>query len=528
MDAVEILTAVGASWLRILAALALSVLAAVPLGIASALNRRVEWLVIPVLDVLQSVPILGFFPIAVISLARVSPALGPELASVFLIFTCTFWNFAFGVYESVRSIPVELREGIRLWNLPFLERLTKVYLPAAAPRVLSNLQPSTANAWFFLSASEVMVLGREELRVHGVGYLVEKYAAAGDAASLAVLLSLTLFTIGLVQFAVYGPIVSRAVEGDFEHEVRLAPPRALVTGISAIASGFRTFGDAGLGRIARMRQIRVPLQVFHVVQSRVRIGPWVAAVAALVLGAASVSLAAEYGPDLYESLRVGVSRLSGVDWFGVSTALAFSTARVLAVLAIGAAWSIPVAYLLAVREELRRVLLPVVQVIASFPAPLLFPVLAPALASLGPFGLEGAAILMMLIGSQYYVFYSVLSGFMRVDRSYGELSSLYGLGFGYSLATIYLPYALPSLITGAITTAGGAWNATVVAEAVEVGGVVYETPLPGLGKVIAGAALSGDVFSLSVYVGVMTLFIVALNRTLWRRLYDWSVGLVAG
>ncbi|MCX8203692.1 MAG: ABC transporter permease subunit, partial [Nitrososphaeria archaeon] len=275
MDAVEILTAVGASWLRILAALALSVLAAVPLGIASALNRRVEWLVIPVLDVLQSVPILGFFPIAVISLARVSPALGPELASVFLIFTCTFWNFAFGVYESVRSIPVELREGIRLWNLPFLERLTKVYLPAAAPRVLSNLQPSTANAWFFLSASEVMVLGREELRVHGVGYLVEKYAAAGDAASLAVLLSLTLFTIGLVQFAVYGPIVSRAVEGDFEHEVRLAPPRALVTGISAIASGFRTFGDAGLGRIARMRQIRVPLQVFHVVQSRVRIGPWV-------------------------------------------------------------------------------------------------------------------------------------------------------------------------------------------------------------------------------------------------------------
>ncbi|MCS7095031.1 MAG: ABC transporter permease subunit [Thaumarchaeota archaeon] len=524
----EIITAVGASWLRILIALALSVTAAIPIGIGSALNRRFEWFAVPVLDVLQSVPILGFFPVAVITLSRLSPVFGIELASIFLIFTCTFWNFAFGVYESVRSIPVELREGLKLWNVPLGERLTKVYIPASMPRILSNLQPSTANAWFFLSASEVMVLGREELRVHGVGYLVEKFAAQGDLSSLALLLSLTLLTIGLVQFVIYAPLVSRAIEGVSDHESRLAPPRAIVSGISAITSGFRTFGDAGLGRIARMRQIRVPLQIIHIVQSRHWLAPGITAITVIVLAAVAISLIDEYGGDLYESVVTGLTRLVEVNWIEVSAALAFSMMRVLAVLAIAACWSIPVAYYFSVKENLRRALLPVVQVVASFPAPLLFPVLTPALASTGPLGVESAAILMMLIGSQYYVFYSVLQGFMRVDRAYSELSGLYGLGFGYSLAAIYLPHALPSLITGAITTAGGAWNATVVAEAVEVGGVLYETALPGLGKEITGAALSGDVFALTVYVCVMTLFIVALNRTLWRRLYDWSVSLVAG
>ncbi|MEM0374813.1 MAG: ABC transporter permease subunit, partial [Nitrososphaerota archaeon] len=229
---IDLLAALGASWARIGAALLLSMAAAILIGTSAAVNRRLEAVIIPALDVLQSVPILGFFPLAIALLVTVSPVIGPELAALFLIFTCTFWNFAFSVYEAVRNVPVEIREALRLWGVPLLDRFRHVYLPVAIPRLASNLQPSTANAWFFLTASEVMSIGEKEYRVFGVGSLTADLIGKGDWSLTLLVLAMTLTSIGIVQYAVYVPLADWASR--FVTEPGAATRPRIFVGLTAI------------------------------------------------------------------------------------------------------------------------------------------------------------------------------------------------------------------------------------------------------------------------------------------------------
>ncbi len=521
----DLFAALGASWARIAVALLVSMTAALVVGIASATNRRVEALIIPALDVLQSVPILGFFPLAIAVLVSVSPVIGPELAAVFLIFTCTFWNFAFSVYEAVRNIPVETREALRLWSVSLLDRLRKIYLPVSLPRLASNLQPSTANAWFFLTASEVMSIGEEEYRVFGVGSLITDLIYSGDFAMVAALLALTLGSIGLIQYTVYVPLAdwgSKFVAG-------AAPPSRprIFKGFVTIGRGFRTVGH-GITAFSRVRQLRAPIQIHFVPQLERHGIPFVTLIVVVLLGAAVSTLLVRYSGDLVEQASLLVGRFAAADWGGVGSALALSTGRVAAVQLISLTWSLPLAYYLALDQARRRRVLPVLQVLVSVPAPLFYPIIAPAFASAGSMGREMGALVMMLMGSQYYVFYGALQGFLVVDPSYSELVRLSGLSFWKSMRLVYLPMALPSIVTGLITGAGGAWNATVVAERLEVGPAVFSTELPGLGKAISEAAAAGDVYGLLVLVSVMTGFIVLLNRTLWAQAYSRSIKAVSG
>ena len=521
----DLLVALGASWARIAVALLASMAAALLVGIAAATNRRLEVVVIPALDVLQSVPILGFFPVAIAVLVSVSPVIGPELASIFLVFTCTFWNFAFSVYEAVKNVPVEVREALNLWRVRPLDRLRMVYLPVSLPRLASNLQPSTANAWFFLTASEVMSIGEEEHRVFGVGSLITDLIYSGDLPMVAALLALTLGSIGLVQYAIYVPLAdwaSRFVTGT----AHLSRPR-IFTGLVTIGRGFRTVGH-GVAAFSRVRQLRVPIQIHFVPQLERHGFPFAALTAIVLLGVAVSTLLVRYSGDLIGQASLLTARFVEADWGAVGAALAFSTVRVAAVLLFSLLWSVPLAYYLALDQTRRRRVLPVLQVLVSVPAPLLYPIMAPAFTTSGPMGRELGALVMMLMGSQYYVFYGALQGFMVVDPSYNELVRLSGLGFWKSMRLVYLPMAMPSIVTGLITGAGGAWNATVVAERLEVGPLVFATDLPGLGKAISEAAASGDVYGLLVLVIVMTGFIVLLNRTLWAQAYSRSIEAVSG
>jgi NitT/TauT family transport system permease protein len=521
----DLLAALGASWARIAVALLLSMAAAFVVGIAAATNKRLEALIIPALDVLQSVPILGFFPLAIAVLVSVSPVTGPELASVFLIFTCTFWNFAFSVYEAVRNVPVEIREALSLWRVPLSDRLRKVYIPVSLPRLASNLQPSTANAWFFLTASEVMSIGEAEYRVFGVGSLITDLIYSGDISMVTALLALTLGSIGLVQYAVYAPLAewaSKFVAGSHPS----ARPR-IFTGLATIGRGFRTVGH-GIAAFSRVRQLKVPVQIHFVPQLERHGVPFVTLMGLVLLGAAASTLLVRYSGDLMGQISLLVWRFAVTDWGAVGAALAFSTLRVAAVLFLSLLWSVPLAYYLALDQTRRRRALPVLQVLVSVPAPLLYPIIAPAFASSGPMGKELGALVMMLMGSQYYVFYGALQGFMVVEPSYTELVRLSGLSFWKSMRLVYLPMAMPSIVTGLITGAGGAWNATVVSERLEVGPVVYATDLPGLGKAISEVAAHGDVYGLLVLVIVMTGFIVLLNRTFWAQAYSRSIKAVSG
>ncbi len=522
---IDLLAALGASWARIAVALLMSMGAALLVGIAAATNRRLESVVVPALDVLQSVPILGFFPLAIAVLVSVSPVIGPELASVFLIFTCTFWNFAFSVYEAVKNVPVEIREALNLWGIPLMDRFRAVYLPVSLPRLASNLQPSTANAWFFLTASEVMSVGGAEYRVFGVGSLITDLISSGDFAMVVALLALTLGSIGLVQYAVYVPLAdwaSKFVTGA-AHPAR---PR-IFTGLVTIGRGFRTVGQ-GVAAFSKVRYLRVPIQIHFVPQLEKHSTPFVVLIGLVLIGAAVSTLLVRYSGDLAVQASLLATRFATADWGAIGAALAFSTVRVATVLILSLLWSLPLAYYLALDQTKRRRALPVLQVLVSVPAPLFYPLIAPAFASTGPIGRELGALVMMLMGSQYYVFYGALQGFLVVDPSYNELVRLSGLGFWRSMRLVYVPMAMPSIITGLITGAGGAWNATVVAERLEVGPSVFATDLPGLGKAISEAAAAGDVYGLLMLVIVMTGFIVLLNRTLWAQAYSRSIKAVSG
>ncbi|MEM3040770.1 MAG: ABC transporter permease subunit, partial [Nitrososphaerota archaeon] len=233
----EIATALSLSWLRLGAALLLSIAMSLLVGIPSGLSRGVERLVLPILDVLQSVPILGFFPIAVYFFISINPILGPDLASIFLIFTSTFWNMAFGVYEGVRAIPPELYEISRIVNLGISKRLRQIIIPASIPRIISQLPPSIANGLYFLTASEIISFGEKEISVAGVGSLVATYVRKNDVTGIVITVGSLALSIALIFTLIVNPLITWAEKFRFETvttpsrpgRVTLGPVRRIFT-----------------------------------------------------------------------------------------------------------------------------------------------------------------------------------------------------------------------------------------------------------------------------------------------------------
>ncbi|MCS7146367.1 MAG: ABC transporter permease subunit [Aigarchaeota archaeon] len=519
----EIITAVTLSWARIAAAIILSVSAALVVGIYSGISRRVDRIAIPVLDVLQSVPILGFFPIAVYILAKAIPSVGYEIASIFLIFTCTFWNLAFGVYEGARSIPQTVLEVAELSKLSHTERLRKIYIPATFPKVADQLPASLANAFYFLAASEVMALGEAEVRVAGIGTLILRYQEIGNYEGIVLGILATALSIAAVYLLILTPIISYSDKYRFDviKPAAGATP-SLLRGLYSRFKSIQAPLKVESRRISEAAQRLLPTQFVNVKYMRsdlMRLLLIIFIVASLVLlvpriyanmddvWAAIMSVAAA-------GLRLGLTN--------VGEALAYSFLRVLACLALMTAFSIPLAYFMSEKPRIRASLLPALQMLAAMPSPLIFPIIS-SLFEAGALTRELGALLLMALGSIWYVFYSTLSGFSRVHSEYLELAEMYKLSSVQRFRYIYIPFATPSLVTGLITATGGAWNTVIVAERLGEGGAIFEVYSPGLGKMMSTLAEMADTAGLVFTVIVMTVFVILVNRLLWRALYDYSI-----
>ena len=493
---------------RGLAAYLLSLVFAVGYGSWAAKSRAAERVLVPALDILQSIPVLGFMPGVVLALVAAFPHtnVGLELASVLLIFTGQAWNMAFSHYHALRSIPRDLAEVAQLARFGWWQRFRRLELPASAIGLVWNSMMSMAGGWFFLMVSEAFVLGHHDFRLPGLGSFMTVAAARGDGrAMLAALAAMTLMIVALDQL-LWRPAVAWSQRFRLDEGGQAEP---IGSWFLDILRSSRTLPwiSRGVQRVASAVHPPRPG----------RPGP-PAARSAASRRASDLLLLGLLVPLGLGAMGLAhlLADVSAPQWRAILGAALLTLARVLACTALATAWALPAGLAIGLSPRLSRVLQPVVQVVASFPAPMLFPAVVAGLSAAGV-GLGWGSILLMLLGAQWYVLFNVIAGATAIPADLREAARLYRLGRWQRFRALHLPAVFPYLVTGWITAAGGAWNASIVAEYVTSRGAVLATD--GLGARISVAAASGSFGELAASVTVMAVLVVAFNRLVWHRLH---------
>jgi NitT/TauT family transport system permease protein len=511
-----ILAAVGASWARMTAALIISIIFSLCVGIPAAVNRVAEKIIIPALDILQSIPILSFFPIALYAFIIIHPITGPELAAIFLIFTSQAWNIAFGAYKSVKLIPPELLEASNTLDLGLWRRLTSLYIPAAFPGIASNLPPSWANGLYFLVACEILTIGESKWSLFGIGTLSTNYIMAGMMAEFAMSLAVVIAAVILTNLLILIPVMRLSERYKFE-ERAAEIPRVWIERISGWLSRVARRISFSLSPRITSFELRIPSGA-----SKALMIAALSAVAVLfwysIPRRALAGVTPTWAQDIVEAFqRLGVAE--------PLVMIGFSLARVSAAVAFGLLWTLPVAILIYERRALEKILIPLFQIAASLPATLILPLIAKAVVNLG-LPLELGAFLMILLGTQWYLLFFLLDGLRSIPYEEEEVCGALGMTRLQKLRHLYFPRILPSLIMGLLVCFGGGWNTLVVAERAVLGEFTWDLGSPGIGRMLSIAMEMGDFALLTAATIWMAGFIILLNRLLWRRLYEKAVRMV--
>lgn len=496
---------------RMAAAYFLSLLFSLFYGYAAARNRTARTVLMPLLDVLQSVPILSFLPIVLLSLSAALPqAFAAELAAIVLIFTSQAWNMTFSFYQSLTTIPGELREAAAVFRFDPWLRFKAVELPFAAIGLLWNSMMSWSGGWFFLMAAETFKVGTRDFRLPGLGAYLQVAANEGNLTAVCAGVATLVGVIILLDQLVWRPLIAWTdrfkmdmVEGD-------EPPTSWFLDLLARSWLVEQFGarvwrpfsewvDRGFQR--RSRGVVATPEPFE----------GTSRLAMAILG--GFLLAALYGAYRAAGL---LATLPASTWAELGKGIAATFLRVSIALAITLVWTIPVGVFIGTNRRLATVLQPIVQVVASIPATALFPVVLLALLN-APGGLNIAAVLLMLMGTQWYLLFNVIAGASAIPQDLRYTTDLLRLSSLDRWRTLILPALFPYIITGAITASGGAWNASIVAEYVEFGGKTHATT--GAGALIAEATGKGDYAMLLASTLALVGAVILVNRTFWRRLY---------
>jgi len=498
---------------RMLAAYMLSLAFTMVYGYVAARNRRAEQVMIPLLDVLQSVPILSFLPVVLLSLsAIVSQNIAAEIASVVLIFTGQVWNLTFAWYQSLVTIPRDLQEASDVFRLNGWLRLKFLELPYAAISLIWNSMMSWAGGWFFLMAAEMFTVGDRDFRLPGLGTYLQTAANAGDLHAILRGVGTLIIVIVAIDQLLWRPLLVWAERFKVETVSADFPPSSWLYDVlhrSALAGWFARCVLRPAGEFLDSCFLRL----FSTPRPRNGAGHagWTFTVLLIFCGGA-----VGYGVYRAAGMLAGVS---GSQWLAIALGLLATFARVTVALLIALAWTVPLGVALGTNRKLAAWLQPVAQIAASVPATALFPVLLLLVLGL-PGGLDVAAVLLMLMGTQWYLLFNVIAGASAIPQDLKYTSALLGLGRWEKWRVLILPALFPYLVTGAITASGGAWNASVVAEYASFGGKTVYTV--GIGALIARATASGDFPLLLASTLSMIFVVVLINRIFWRKLYRRS------
>ncbi|MGA2272125.1 MAG: ABC transporter permease subunit [Bryobacteraceae bacterium] len=498
------------SLMRMAVAYALSLVFALAYGYIAAYNRRVEMVMIAVLDILQSIPVLSFLPSVMLSMVALFPTrqLGVELGSIVLIFTGQVWNMAFSFYSSLKSIPRELREAALINRFSATQRFVELELPFGAIGLVWNSIVSVAGGWFFLMACEMFVLGNHDFRLPGLGSYLQTASSDGDTAGILWGLTAMITVIVLLDQLLWRPAIA------WSEKFKMEQVESATEVTSPILHLLR---NSDVSRWVRKRAVE-PLWE-RLTTSPPREAPVPAArprhrgriVGAVLLLALAVAV-----PYLLVKAALLLKGLHSEELAATLRAAGASFGRVAASLGIASLWAIPAGVAIGFNPRLSKVAQPLAQIAASVPATALFPVVLLGLVRLGG-GLGVGSIILMLLGTQWYILFNVIAGAMAIPTELREAASVFRFTRWQRWRTLILPGIFPYLVTGLVTASGGAWNASIVAEYFHFQGKTMSTL--GLGAQISAATDSGNSQLLLISTMVMAMLVVCVNRLVWRPLY---------
>jgi NitT/TauT family transport system permease protein len=500
------------SVMRIAIAYVISLVFSILYGYVAAYNAKAERLMIPLLDTLQSIPVLSFLPGVMLAMVALFPRrqFGIELGSILLIFSGQAWNMAFSFYSSLKSIPREMHEAAEVYRWSAWQKLVQMELPFAAIGLVWNSMISVAAAWFYLIACEMFVLKNRDFRLPGLGSYLQTAANASNTGAMIWGLAAMIGVIVAMDQLIWRPIIAWAEKFKFEQvesaHAQHSPVLDLLRSSRLVPRFSRRFIAPARERLdlhfARMEVDR-PKDRDAGTASR-----WLS----YALGIAAL-LGIAYGAVKMAGLAAMVTRseLRGIFVGGGATFL-----RVELTLLLAALWTIPAGVAIGLNARLSAALQPIVQVAASVPATALFPIIILLLTRVGG-GLAVGSIVLMLLGTQWYILFNVIAGAIALPTDLKEVCGVFRFGKWERWRQLFLPGIFPYLITGFVTASGGAWNASILAEYFHLNGKTFSTT--GLGAVVSEAADKGNYPVLLVATMLMALIVLTINRLLWRRLY---------
>ncbi|KVW72844.1 sulfonate ABC transporter permease [Burkholderia ubonensis] len=505
--------------LRMLAAMVASLAFTLVYGTLAAKSRRAGMVLVPILDILQSVPVLGYISFTVTFFLALFPSrvLGAELAAIFAIFTSQAWNMTFSFYQSLRTVPRDLDEVSRGFHLTSWQRFWKLEVPFSMPGLIWNMMMSMSGGWFFVVASEAITVGNHSITLPGIGaYLAQAISDKNLGAIGWVILAMTVVILAYDQL-LFRPLVAWADK--FRMETTSsgnAPESWLLDLVRRTRLIHQLLVPAGwlFAKAARI-PLRLPLSgavrfTLPRVEKKASFAADIAWALLVLAGTAYVV----WRVVSFVATGVTMAEVGHVITLGLVTLL-----RVIVLIAIASVIWVPIGVWIGLRPALAEKMQPLAQFLAAFPANLLFPAFVIVIAH---FHLNPDIWLspLIVLGTQWYILFNVIAGATSYPNDYREAATNFRIRGWQWWRQAILPGIFPYYVTGAITASGGAWNASIVSEAVQWGNTKIEAH--GLGAYIAQTTAAGDFPKIILGIAVMSLFVTLFNRLLWRPLYAYA------
>jgi NitT/TauT family transport system permease protein len=498
--------------LRMACALVASLVFSLAYAALAAKSRQAEKILIPALDILQSVPILGFLSVTVTGFIALFPGrlLGVECAAIFAIFTSQAWNMTFSVYQSLRTVPGELIEAARMYHLSPWRRFWRLEVPHAIPSLVWNMMMSVSGGWFFVVASEAITVAGQRIMLPGIGSYIATAIAGRDLAAIGYAVLVMFVVILLYDQLLFRPLLawSRKFQADPAADEDNIRPWFLT-----VLQRARLFDlvQAGLLQVNRIIDGALAALARRRVRSAER-QPRPGLERVFDIALLGLAAAAAVWIVCFIRETVGLPEIAWVFLLGLATA-----ARVLILIGLASLIWVPIGVWIGLRPSLADRVQPIVQFLAAFPANLFFPA---AVVLILRFGLNPQIWLspLMILGTQWYILFNVIVGTTALPVELQRAAQNLGVRRFLWWRRVILPAIFPAYVTGAVTAAGGSWNASIVAEVVQWGSTTLTAT--GIGAYIAHTTAEGDSARIALGIGVLCLYVLAFNRLLWRRLYD--------
>jgi NitT/TauT family transport system permease protein len=497
--------------LRMFTALGFALLFSFAFATIAAKYRTAEKVMVPMLDILQSVPILGFQAIAIAPFIALFPGnlLGVECAAIFAIFTSQAWNMAFSLYQSIRTVPPELNEAARIFRLSSWQRFWRLELPFAMPGLLWNMMMSMSGGWFFLVAAEAISVGGQDINLPGIGAYIATAIEARNGEAIAWAIGAMLAGIILYDQLFFRPLLAWADKFRFEETQGDTEQKSWLLDLIRRSRWTRALSDSFWAAMRRpLTWFSTPRDVRSTVNAITANPIWPRVWEIVILLACVL---AAYGLVIYIHSEVGWGEALHVVGLGFITLL-----RVMLLIGLASLVWVPISVWIGLRPAWSQRVQAVAQFLAAFPVNLMFPLVVYLLVT---FHLNPNIWLspLMVFGTQWYLLFNVVAGASTIPTELRLAADNLGLKGWLKWKRVYLPAIFPSYITGAITASGGSWNASIVAEYVTWGKTTVMAD--GLGSYIKQMTDAGDFHRIALGICVMCIFVMLLNRFFWRKLY---------